>query len=727
MTAAASAMTGAAIGLRERGPETLISALNAGRLGAFRARSDLAACLLPLLEALHWRGNPRDIAEALPHYAAELDLVGFRNTLANLNLHTEPLELPMGRIDERLMPCLFVPFEGSACVALARDGDDVRIFDSGSGEVRTERNGSLAGTAYFVSKIEPQRVTPAALAKPWFKEVAQRFRKIIGQTLAVSLMLNFLALSIPIFTMVIYDKVIGAGSHSTLIYLAFGMVLVLGFDAMFRTVRARMLAYVGARLDMIVGAGSFNHLLHLPTAQTEGATIGAQVAKLKQFEAIRDFFTGPLALIYVELPFVPIFLIVIAILGGPLAVIPVVMLALFGVIGAILFPRVRDAVAASSQAAARRQGFLVEMLSNMRAIKSNGAEAQWAERYEEISSKAAFCGFRMGQLAGLVQTLAHVLMLSAGIATLAFGIIRVLAGDMTVGALIATMALIWRVLSPLNAGFLTLTKLEQVRSGIRSINNLMRVPAERQPNTTSTTHKQFIGRITFNRVSLRYRHDVEPALIGVAFDILPGQIVGIAGANGSGKSSVLKMVLGLYRPQAGGVMIDGLDIRQVDPIELRNTVGYVPQTTQLFHGTVAQNLRFADPTASDEDLRRATQQAGVLGDIDALPQGFDTWIGDHSAQSMPSGFIQRLSLARAYLKNAPIMLFDEPANALDDRGDTAFVRQLEELRGNTTVLLVTHRPSHMRLCDRLIVLDSGAVIADAPPEEVFRQLPAGSL
>lgn len=724
MTAAATAVQGP----RERGPETLLSALSAGRLGAFRAASDLAVCLMPLLEALNWRGNPRDIAEAMPHHAEELDLVGLRNTLANLNFHTEPLALPLNRIDRRLMPCLFLPEGDGAIVVLAPDRDGVRIFDGHTGEVRTERNPSLAGTAYFITKIEPEStLPPEPQARPWFREVTHRFRRIVAQTLAMSLLLNLLALTIPIFIMVVYDKVIASGSHSTLIYLAIGMALVLGFDLIFRTVRARMLAYVGARLDMIVGAGSFNHLLHLPTAQTEGATIGAQVARLKQFEAIRDFFTGPLALVYVELPFVPIFLVVIAVLGGPLAVIPVVMLAFFAVIGAILFPRVRNAVEGSSKSVARRQSFLVELLSNMRPIKSNGAEAEWSVRFEEISSGAAMSGFRMGQVAGLVQTLAHVLMLSAGIATLAFGIIRVLGGDMTVGALIATMALIWRVLSPLNAGFLTLTKLEQVRSGIRSINNLMRIPAERHPNATSTTHKQFLGRITFNRVSLRYRSDVEPALMGVAFDVQPGEIVCIAGANGSGKSSILKVILGLYRPQAGAVMLDGLDIRQVDPIELRNTIGYVPQTTQLFHGTIAQNLRFADPTAADKDLRRAASQAGMLGDIDALPQRFETSIGDHSAQSMPSGFIQRLSLARAYLKNAPVMLFDEPTTALDDKGDTAFIRQLERLRGHTTVLLVTHRPSHMRVCDRLIVLDGGAIAFEGTPDEVFRQLPAGSL
>ena len=367
------------------------------------------------------------------------------------------------------------------------------------------------------------------------------------------------------------------------------------------------------------------------------------------------------------------------------------------------------------------------MLSNMRPIKSTGAEAEWRGRYEEISSKSVMSGFRMGQIAGLVQTLAHVLMLSAGISTLAFGIMRVLDGSMTVGALIATMALIWRVLSPLNAGFLTLTKFEQVRSGIQSINNLMRIPTERDPHAPSVTHKEFAGRITFSRVSLRYRADAEPALIGVTFDVNPGEIIGIAGSNGSGKSSILKMVLGLYRPQAGGVMLDGLDIRQIDPIELRNKIAYVPQTTHLFHGTIAQNLRLAEPTTSDEALRRAAQEAGVLDDIEDLPQGFDTWIGDQSAQAMPSGFIQRLSLARAYLKNAAVLLFDEPTNALDDKGDNAFLAQLERLRGHATVLLVTHRPSHMRTCDRLVVLDRGAVALEGTPDEVFQKLPAGSL
>jgi len=715
-------------GLRERGPETLQSALNAGRLGAFRAASDLAACLMPLLEALNWRGNPRDIAEAMPHYADSLDLVGLRNTLANLSLHTEPLAIAIGDIDPRLMPCLFVSDQGGASVILGRDADSVQTFDGRAADTRIERDPTLTGTAYFITKIEADPgATRAPSTKPWFAEVTQRFRRIVAQTLAMSLVLNLLALSIPIFTMVVYDKVISSGSQATLFYLAIGMVLVLGFDLVFRTVRARLLAYVGARLDMIVGTGTFNHLLHLPTMQTEGATIGAQVARLKQFESIRDFFTGPLALVYVELPFVPIFLLVIAALAGPLALIPIAMLALFGLVGAILFPRVRDLVGVSSRTVAQRQGFLVELLSNMRAIKSSGSEAEWRRRYDDISSNAVISGFRMGQIAGLMQTLAHVIMLSAGIATLAFGIIRVLGGDMTVGALIATMALIWRVLSPLNAGFLTLTKLEQVRSGIQSINNLMRIPTESDPNTPSLTHKQFSGRVTFSRVSLRYRADAEPALIGVTFDVLPGEIVGITGANGSGKSSVLKMALGLYRPQAGGVMLDGLDIRQIDPIELRNKIAYVPQTTHLFHGTISQNLRLADPTASDEDLRRAADEAGVLDDIEELAHGFDTWIGDHSAQAMPSGLIQRLSLARAYLKSATVLLFDEPTNALDDKGDNAFLAQLERLRGQATVLLVTHRPSHMRMCDRLIVIDHGAVALEGTPDEVLQKLPAGSL
>lgn len=709
-------------------PRTLQSMLTDGSLKSYQGGSDFAACLMPLLEALKWWGNPGDIAEAMPHFVETLDLVGLRNTLARLGFVTRKRRIPLHRIDPRLMPCLYVADRGGAKALLATTADGVTLYDGETGARTTLGNRRITGTAYFISRPDPaspdQRIE---MREHWFSTVAARFRQIVTQALVLSLFLDLMTLGAPLFVMEVYDQVIATGSRVTLAYLALGMVILIVFNAALRAVRVRMLAYIGARIDVIVGAGTFEKLLCLPTSQTEGVTVGIQLARLKQFETVRDFFTGPLALVCLALPSVPVFLLVIAILGGPLAIIPVVMVALFAIAAALIFPRMRRRVRDSSRATAERQGFLVEMLAGMRDIKTGGSDAVWRERLRVVSAKAAVSGFRVGQLANLVQTIAYVFMLTAGIATLAFGILRVLDGVMSVGALVAVMALVWRVLSPLQTGYMALSKLEQIVAGVRQINALMRLSGEPATSALVATRKHFRGRVTFARVSLRYRSEGEPALVGVTFDVKPGQIVGIVGPNGSGKSSLLKLILGLYSPQAGGVLVDGLDVHQIDPASLRKSVAYVPQVTHIFYGTIAQNLRLADPAASDDALHQAAEKAAVLDDILALPEGFATRIRGQGARALPAGVLQRLALARAYLKQAPVLLFDEPANALDNKGDQAFIAQLERLRGRATVFVVTHRPSHMRVADRLLVLDRGVLRLDGSPEDVLKQLPDGFL
>ncbi|HLB07242.1 MAG TPA: ATP-binding cassette domain-containing protein, partial [Alphaproteobacteria bacterium] len=257
---------------------------------------------------------------------------------------------------------------------------------------------------------------------------------------------------------------------------------------------------------------------------------------------------------------------------------------------------------------------------------------------------------------------------------------------------------------------------------LRQLDQLMRLPLERDPAAASASRKRFSGRIVFNRVSMRYRSDGEPALLGVSVEVAPREVVAITGTNGSGKSTVLKLIAGLYVPQAGTLSIDGLDLRQLNPIVLRQSVAYVPQVCQLFHGTIAQNLRLSDPTASDEDLRRAAADAHVRHEIERLPNGFDTRIGDQQLEQLPSSFRQRLCLARAYVRRTPIFLFDEATNNLDAEGDAAFMRMLAQLRESSTIVMVTHRPSHMHLADRVLMLDGGLVVAQGAPEAVLKRL-----
>lgn len=351
-----------------------------------------------------------------------------------------------------------------------------------------------------------------------------------------------------------------------------------------------------------------------------------------------------------------------------------------------------------------------------------------------MSADASYNNFITSQYNSLIMTTSHVLMVAAGLSTIAFGVYRVLDGEMTTGGLVASMILVWRVLAPLQTGFMTITRLEQVKASVNQLDNLMNIKAERDFYSKVTPLRNIRGRVTFSRVSLRYRTDTDPALIGVSFDANPGEVVIVLGGNGAGKSTVLKLVNGMYHPQGGNVRIDNMDIRQMDPVELRHTVAYVPQQAQFFYGTIAQNMRLAKPTATDEDLRWAAEQAAVLEDIEAMTSGDGKWarhgfearLSDNMEQ-LPTSFVQRLNLARAYLKRAPVYLFDEPGNGLDFEGDKAFMKTVESMKGHSTVLIVTHRPSHIQLADKIVWLENGHLRMSGPAEEVKKHLPRNFL
>jgi len=700
-------------------------------MAGLKEATDLSNCVLPLLEALNWRGDPRHVAEALPHFINNIDITSFRNIMATLHYESRPVRLRAGRVDPRLMPCLFLPDGGGAMVMLSRTQDTIQVFDGELDGHREIPASKQQGTVYFFSAVEAEDLVSAQQKVGWFRAITERFRSLFYQTLGITLILNLLALATPLFVMAVYDKVVATGSLPTLAYFAVGVAIAIGCDLILRSVRAKILAFVGTRLDNIVGLAIFHKILFLPPALTERSTVGAQVARIKDFETIRDFFTGPMALTLLEVPFAFIFLAVIISLAGPLVWIPVIMVALYGILALVFTPLIRATVARAARASSRRQELVVESLNNMRAVKYCGAEATWLDRYRDLSSKSALNGFYTSQLSSLVQTLSHVLMVASGVGTIVFGVFRVLGGDMTVGSLVATMMLVWRVLGPLQTGFISMSRITQVRSSIGQINNLMNIRAEREQHSQATPLKRFEGFVSFQRVSIRYSPEADPALVGVTFDAEPGEVICVVGGNGSGKSTVLKLLAGMYQAQAGSIRIDNMDIRQMDTVELRHAVGYVPQSLEFFYGTISQNLRMAHPTATDNDLRWACYKAGVLDDVLALEQGsgkwkrtgFDVRIGDSGVGSMPTSLLQRLNLARGYLKQAPIMLFDEPGNGLDFEGDQAFMRMVDEMRGEQTVLIVTHRPSHLRIADKILWLEYGNVRAYGPAEDVLKEMP----
>jgi ATP-binding cassette subfamily C protein/ATP-binding cassette subfamily C protein LapB len=688
-------------------------------LGGFVAASDLAACLLPLLKALKWKGNPRHVAESLPHFANDLDLTGLRNVMANLNYSSRPLRIQVADIDRRLLPCLFLPDAGPALVLRSVTDGKIEVFDSAVGGVTTLEDCGIAGTAYLFSPV----ADPGPSRGGWFRTVLDRFRPLFWQTFFVTLFLNVMALATPLFVMSIYDKVIATTSMHMLLAFSIGVGMALLFDTVLRTIRSRILAFIGARLDNIMGNNIFQHILSLPPGFTERATIGAQVARIKDFESVREFFTGPLATVFMELPFAFFYFAIIFMLGGVLALVPVISTFLFIIGGYLVLPVIRKNVGVASRAASRRQEFMVETLGKMRAVKLSAGEHNWVKRYREMSARAAYGGFTNGIFAALINTGSNILIVSSGMATIATGVLGVIDGSMTTGGLIAAMMLVWRVLSPLQTAFTLIQRVEQVRGSINQINQLMNLKPERDPRAMVAPLKNLKGAVSFQRVSLRYANDADPALVGVSFDIEPGEVVAVTGRNGSGKSTIIKLVLGLYAPQAGSIKIDNADLRQIDPIELRHAVAYVPQVCNLFHGTIAQNLRLAHPTATEADIRWACELADVWDEIMALPRGMDTRVGDGTIDHLPTSFVQKLSLSRGYLKRSPLMLFDEPVNGLDFEGDRQFMQAVDSFRGQSTIVMVTHRPSHLRFADKILVFDGGYLRLAGPADEVRARIP----
>jgi ATP-binding cassette subfamily C protein LapB len=692
------------------------------RLAGNHVLTPAAACLAPLLDAMAWSGTPRQLAESLTGTWDEMNVQAVRNTMANLRYSSTPTRMRRSQIDKRLLPCLFEADDGAVQVITLAANGDILVFDGTSRKSIRNPKKKPNGTAYFFAKNERGdaiRIQDGS----WLKTVAKRFDGYIGQLLMLTFLLNMLALTTPLFVMSVYDRVIATGEKETLVFLGVGIGLAILCDIFIRMIRGALLAQLGGRMEMIVGTATVDKILDLPLARLEKAAVGTQVARLKEFEGIRGFFSGPLAMAFLELPFVIIFIIAIAFIGGWIALVPVGFMIVFGVLGAIVIRYARAAVKENIEGSADAQGVLIELLQNAHSIKADGAEQVWMQRYRERSTRLALSSLKNARVANMVQTFGQLMMILAGAGTLTIGTLAAANGAMTIGGLIASMAFVWRILSPMQMIFVAMTKLEEVKNGISRVDQLMAQPTESRITSTSQTvtdGSRYEGRITFSNVVLRYQPNHDPALSSVSFDIKPGEVVAIAGSNGSGKSSILKLIADLYQPQAGAVFIDGVDTRQINTIDLRQSIAYLPQQTDLFSGTVAQNLRLSNPIASDSELNAALGSSGVLDDVEGLPEGLETYLTEATIRQMSPGFRKGLAIARTLLNKSPIVLLDEPESALDMESDSCIIDLLRECRGKRTVLIVAHRPSYIREADRVLVMNRGAISFDGTPEEMAK-------
>ena len=711
-----------------------------GWINKHNKENDLAPLLPVIAESLDIHREIHELCSALPWHDEEfestktLDLVGLLSGLAELGFIAHALKLNLDSLDRRLCPCLFVYEEGEhrhvvAVLSFDEENNAFEVFDAGTqAQDKILLDDAPSGTAWiFVpeDKVEnslSENVREAS-GHSWFHALMERFASGLWQVIAIGAMLTFLSLAAPIFVMLVYDRVIGAHAPEALMPLLMGALLGLGTEAILRLVRAHTLSWYGARLDYIVGSEIFRRLMCMPVLFTERASVAAQIARIKAFDAVRAFFTGSAFLALAELPFTLILITAIVIIAGPLAFIPVIAAGFYMLLVFVMRQQVRTAMRLASRASSARQEMMIETFEKMDGLRACGLTSTWFHDFRDRSGKASMAGFRVSFLASFLEALSHGIYILSGLAVVVWGVLHIWGGGMSAGALIAVMILNWRVLGPMQILTNALPRHEQLKNAVTQINRLMTVETEMADEKITARLDQPKGELDFQKVGLRYTKDNDPVFTGLSFKAEPGQMVAVTGGNGSGKSTILKLINGLYHPQAGAIRIDGTDIRQLDPQHLRRHIAYVPQNPSVFHGSVADNLRFANPLASDEHLRDVLGMVDLLPYVESLPLGMQTIIGMHGAQQLPTGMAYNLNLARAYIKDTPFMLIDEmPYAFLNSMSGEKFKKSLEHWKGNKTIVMVTHREDYLEMADIAVLLrtDQSAVVGT--PQEVIQSI-----
>lgn len=675
-------------------------------------RTDYAPFLQPLLRELNWTGTSREQAESLPLTSDKQALTAWqlRDTLARLGFSSRIARNI--RLNKRLandVPLLFIVRRG-----------EPRLYVTADQLPETTQRGLCIS---FNQDHTHLRDTDDAIANGRTR-LLQRFYPLIGQVVVISLLIGVLALAPAFYSIALYDHVLASGSAQSLVALLSGVGLAFGAELTLRAMRNRRLSYFGSRLDHIVNCSVFERLLFLPPAVTEKASVSAQLARLRDFEAVREFLSGPLSSLFFELPLVAVYIALMVVLSGSLALVPIALVLAYTGLLFAMQGRLKDASRQAANAASKRQEFLLEMLTKLPAIRLCGLEQVWQQRYRTLSKEATLAGFRTGYAAQLIEVYSYLLMSVGAMATLVFGVHEVIKQNMTTGALVAAMMLVWRIVAPLQVCCASISRLQQLQNSTQQVQRLLAMPTERNP-TLAPLKVILKGQITFSRVTLRYTTEAEPALLGVSFDIKAGQVIAIRGANGSGKSSILKLILGLYAPQGGAIRLDGMDLRQFDPLALRQAIAYVPQAVDFIPGTIRDNLGYVAPEAGEDDYWDALQLACAADEVRSLSHGLDTIISGSDAETIPFLLQQRLNLARAYVQKAAIILCDEASQSLGKDNDDAFTQMINTCRGQATVILVTHREDHLRLADQIFMIDKGELVSASIPVAAAQTLKRG--
>ncbi len=706
--------------------ERMIKTMQQSGIKAFANCDVWESCLCALVLALEPKCKTYRFMEALPFGRDGYDESDILNTLARLGYFSRQIPIKINEIDERLFPSLFIQKDGTPIILVMQEGERIKVFKNHTltylykEQLSSDQGRAILFERYDENKPATSKFMRAGTNFGWFRALLGRFKGTFAQILTAGLVINIISLTTPLMIMLVYNRVIATGTIDVLPMVLFGMFLAAAFEAVLRAIRSRGLAWIAARMDNIVGNRIFSHLIGLSPALIERASVAAQIARIKTFESIRDFFCGSVFLSMIEMPFVVIAAIAIYFVAGNLVFVPLAMAALYTGMFFLIYHQVKKSIRIAAKTSSARQQFAIEAFEKIRGVRSYGLTNLWEAKFRDLSGKEMVAHFKLNFLGMAGETLGNALTVLSAILTISFGAHMIWAGTLTTGGLVAAMILVWRVITPFYSLCTMIPRLEQLRYSIIQVNTLMDIDTEDKENHSASILAAIKGNISFTNVSLRYQEEHEEVFSHISFEARQGDLVVITGDNGSGKSSLLKVIKGLYKAKTGSVQVDGFDIRQLDAHSLRKQIAYIPQQYDFFEGSILENLRFCNPIATLDDIHAALDLSCAIEEIELLPQKLDTPINRYSINTLPANLAPRLSLTRLYLHTAPILLIDEISNTiLSGKAGRNLRDYLARNKGKRTCMMVTYREDFLKMADTIVLLKRGGNAVIGTPDKMM--------
>jgi ATP-binding cassette subfamily C protein LapB len=690
----------------------------------------LIQCLAGLFKLFGKPVSTRLLIAGLPKTSGPLHPSAALRAARSAGMQAKTVFRPsLSSISNLTLPCILLLRGDKACILKSLEEKTAEVlFPENSMEPRSIARDTLEdeylGYAVF-AKPEPKldkRASNIKLLddKRWFWGTLFHFLPIYKHVFGASILVNLLAVCGPLFFMNVYDRVVPNHAVDTLWMLALGIVIAYVFDFLLRNLRSYFVDVAGRNADIVLASRLMQHLLAMRLDVKPDST-GSLANNLREFESLRDFFGSTTLMALVDLPFLVFFIVLVMVIGGPIAIIPVTAVPIVICAGIFMQFPLQQVTEKGFKENMQKNALLVEIINGLETIKTTMAEGRIQHAWERVVGMSASSNNHTKRMSNLSVTLTIIITQLVSVLVIIWGVYRIQDGSLSMGGLIACNMLAGRAMAPLSQVASMLTRLQQSRMALKSLDLLMNLETE-QPEAGQYVDFGYLEHsLTLEDISFKYPGTERFALEKVNLYIKPGEKVGIIGRMGSGKSTLGRMCVGLYKPTDGAVKLGGVDIRQLDMVDLRSRIGYVGQDNYLFYGTVGENISFGVVNADDRMVLRAANIAGVTDFVRAHPAGFGMPVGERG-MSLSGGQRQSVAIARALLQDPDILILDEPSSNMDNSSELAMKQRLAAGLGNKTLVLITHRLSMLDLTERLVVMDSGRIVADGPKNAVLNAL-----